>query len=126
MTSNERPENRHGHGGLRLDRAAGRWVVAASVVGSGAVFLESTVVNVALPPIGRDLGLTIAALQWLVDGYLLTLSALMLLGGALGDRFDRRRVFVVGAGAVAASLPGAGPGAPGGGLAARPAGAGGA
>jgi EmrB/QacA subfamily drug resistance transporter len=66
------------------------------VLGSSAVFLEGTVVNVALPPIGRDLGLSLAALQWIVDGYLLTLSALMLFGGSLGDRFRRSRVFAVG------------------------------
>ncbi|WP_025414015.1 MFS transporter [Gemmatirosa kalamazoonensis] len=90
-------------GALSLDGAAGRWVVAAAVLGSSAVFLEGTVVNVALPPIGRDLGFSLAALQWLVDGYLLTLSALMLLGGALGDRYDRRRVFAVGCVAFGAS-----------------------
>ncbi len=90
-----------------LDSAAGRWVVAASVLGSGTVFLESTVVNVALPAIGRDLGLALTRLQWIVSGYLLTLSALMLLGGALGDRFDRWRVFALGALAFAASCIGA-------------------
>src|SRR5438067_3947436 len=74
----------------------GAWIVAATVLGSGAVFLESTVVNVALPAIGRDFRLGIAELQWLMSGYLVTLSALMLLGGALGDRFRRSTVFAVG------------------------------
>jgi MFS family permease len=60
-----------------------------------------TVVNVALPSIGRDLGLGIAGLQWILDGFLLTLGALMLLGGALGDAYGRRRVFVAGAVAFA-------------------------
>jgi EmrB/QacA subfamily drug resistance transporter len=60
--------------------------------------LDSTVVNVALPAIGRDLGGGVEGLQWVVDGYLLTLAALILLGGALGDRYGRRRVFVVGVG----------------------------
>jgi EmrB/QacA subfamily drug resistance transporter len=71
-------------------------VVAGSVLGSGAVFLEGSVVNVALPAIARDFGLGIEGLQWVVNGYLLTLSALMLLGGALGDRFRRSSVFAVG------------------------------
>lgn len=71
-------------------------MVAALVLGSGAAFLESSVVNVALPAIARDLHVGIAGLQWVINGYLLTLSALMLLGGALGDRFGRPRVFAIG------------------------------
>ena len=67
------------------------------MLGSGAVFLEGSLVNVALPSIARDLYLGIAGLQWVMNAYLLTLSALMLLGGALGDRFGRSRVFTVGA-----------------------------
>jgi EmrB/QacA subfamily drug resistance transporter len=81
---------------LKLHSAAGRWVVAGSVLGSGAVFLESSVVNVALPAIARDFHVGIVGLQWVINGYLLTLSALMLLGGALGDRFGRPRVFAIG------------------------------
>ncbi|HEX7941246.1 MAG TPA: MFS transporter, partial [Gemmatimonadaceae bacterium] len=76
-----------------------------SVLGSGAVFLESTVATVALPAIGREFGLGVAGLQWVMNGYLLTLSALMLLGGALGDRFRCARVVVVGlVGFAAASV----------------------
>lgn len=60
-------------------------------------FLDGTVVNVALPTIGRDLGASTSALQWILNGYLLTLAALILLGGSLGDRYGRRRVFVSGA-----------------------------
>jgi EmrB/QacA subfamily drug resistance transporter len=71
-------------------------MVAGSVLGSGAVFLESSVVNVALPAIARDFHVGITGLQWVINGYLLTLSALMLLGGALGDRFGRPRVFAIG------------------------------
>jgi len=78
------------------DSPAGKWILAASVLGSGAVFLEGTVVSVAIPAIGRDLGLGIAGLQWVMNGYLLTLSALMLFGGALGDRTSRSRVFAIG------------------------------
>ena len=82
---------------MKLASAEGRWLVAASILGSGAVFLEGTVVNVALPAMVRDLHLGIAGLQWVVNAYLLTLSALMLLGGALGDRSRRSRVFALGA-----------------------------
>ncbi|MEP6689289.1 MAG: MFS transporter [Gemmatimonadales bacterium] len=81
---------------LRLRSSAGRWVVAATVLGSGAVFLEGTVTTVALPAIGRDFNLGLTGLQWLVNAYLLPLSALILLGGSLGDRYGRRRVFVIG------------------------------
>ncbi len=76
--------------------ARGRWVLLAAVLGSGVALLDSTVVNVALPTLGRDLGADFADLQWTVNGYTLTLAALILLGGSLGDRFGRRRVFVVG------------------------------
>jgi EmrB/QacA subfamily drug resistance transporter len=91
---------------LKLHSAAGRWMVAGSVLGSGAVFLESSVVNVALPAIARDFHVGVIGLQWVINGYLLTLSALMLLGGALGDRFGRPRVFAIGC--VAFALASAG------------------
>ena len=68
-------------------------------------FLDSTVVNVALPDIGRDLDASTSSLQWIVNGYLLTLASLILLGGSLGDRHGRRRIFVLGTGIfTAASL----------------------
>ncbi|MEP6731428.1 MAG: MFS transporter [bacterium] len=82
---------------MKLASAQGRWIVAGAVLGSGAVFLEGSVVNVALPTIARDLHLGVAGLQWVMNAYLLTLSALMLLGGSLGDRMGRSRVFTVGA-----------------------------
>ena len=81
---------------MRLDEARGRWVLAAAVLGSGVALLDSTVVNVALPTLGRDLDASFAGLQWTVNGYTLSLAALLLLGGSLGDRFGRRRLFVVG------------------------------
>src|SRR3712207_3723744 len=59
-------------------------------------FLDGTVVNVALPSIGDDLDADLAGLQWVLDGYLVTLTALLLLGGALGDHLGRRRMFVAG------------------------------
>ena len=73
-----------------------RWILVATVLGSGMAMLDGTVVNVALPSIGRDLGAQVAGLQWVLTAYLVTLSALMLLGGSLGDRYGRRRVFLVG------------------------------
>ncbi|MBO0815236.1 MAG: DHA2 family efflux MFS transporter permease subunit, partial [Actinobacteria bacterium] len=82
--------------GLALSSAGGRWLVAASALGSGLAFLDSTVVNVALPAIGRELGGGLGVQQWVLDGYLLTVSALLLLGGALGDRYGRKRVFACG------------------------------
>ncbi|MEV1142533.1 MFS transporter [Micromonospora sp. NPDC049799] len=81
---------------LRMGTASGRGTLLAAVLASGMVFLDSTVVNVALPRLGRDLGATVAGLQWTVNGYLLMLAAFVLLGGALGDRFGRRRIFLLG------------------------------
>ncbi|MEV4334936.1 MFS transporter [Streptomyces sp. NPDC049597] len=81
---------------IRLSSAQGRWVLLTTVLGSGMALLDSTVVNVALPRIGRDLDVDLAVLQWTVNAYMLTLAGLILLGGALGDRYGRRRIFVLG------------------------------
>ena len=81
---------------LRLGTARGRWVLAATVLGSGMAQLDGTVVNVALPRIGRDLSVGLSSLQWVVTGYTLTLAAFLLLGGGLGDRYGRRKIFMVG------------------------------
>jgi EmrB/QacA subfamily drug resistance transporter len=84
---------------------AGHWLLAVAVLGSGMAFLDGTVVNVALPDIGRDFNASTSSLQWILNGYLLTLAALILLGGSLGDRYGRRRIFVLGTGLfTAASL----------------------
>lgn len=83
-------------GAVRYASAPGRWVVAATVLGSGMAFLDATVVNIALPRIGEDFDADIAGLQWTVNAYALTLAGLLLLGGALGDRLGRRRVFIWG------------------------------
>lgn len=82
--------------GIRLRSAQGRWVVLAAALGSGMAMLDSTVVNVALPHIGADLHASLAQLQWVLNAYLLTLAGLILLGGSLGDRYGRRRVFLIG------------------------------
>lgn len=79
-----------------MNTAAGRWVLLATVLGSGIAGIDATVVNVALPTIGADFGTDFAALQWIVTGYTLTLASFILLGGSLGDRFGRRRIFIIG------------------------------
>jgi EmrB/QacA subfamily drug resistance transporter len=79
-----------------MGTARARWVLLTTVLGSSLAMLDATVVNVALERIGRDLDADFAGLQWTVNAYTLTLAALILLGGSLGDRFGRRRVFVVG------------------------------
>src|SRR5919206_2507903 len=81
---------------LPLSSREGRWTVAAAVLSSGTVFIESTVVTVALPALGRDLRLGLDGLQWVMNGYLLTLSSLMLIGGSLGDLHGYRRVLIAG------------------------------
>ena len=81
---------------IRYGSAQGRWVIAAAVLGSGIAFLDGSVVNSALPKIREDLGATLAGQQWVVTGYLLTLGSLLVVGGSLGDRFGRRRLFVLG------------------------------
>jgi EmrB/QacA subfamily drug resistance transporter len=81
---------------VRYGQPNGRWVLLATVLGSALAFVDATVVNIALPAIGADLGGGAAGLQWTVNGYTLSLAALILLGGSLGDRYGRRRVFVIG------------------------------
>ena len=76
--------------------ARGRWVIAAAVFGSGIATLDATVVGIALPPIGRSFHSGLGTLQWVITGYSLTLTAFLLLGGSLGDRFGRKKVFSVG------------------------------
>ena len=88
---------------FRTGTAAGRWVIAAAVLGSGVVFLDSTVVNAALPAIASDFDADLAALQWVVSGYLLALGSFLVIGGSLGDLFGRRRIFVWGLVGFAAS-----------------------
>jgi EmrB/QacA subfamily drug resistance transporter len=81
---------------LAWGTARGRWVLAATVLGSGIAFLDATVVGIALPSINRTFGGGVGTLQWVITGYSLTLAAFLLLGGSLGDRFGRKRVFSIG------------------------------
>jgi EmrB/QacA subfamily drug resistance transporter len=81
---------------MRMGTSRARWVLFAAVLGSGLAMLDATVVNVALERVGTELGADFSGLQWTINAYTLTLAALILLGGSLGDRFGRRRVFVVG------------------------------
>ena len=83
--------------------AAGRWLLAATILGSSMVFIDGTAVNVALPALQKSLDASIAEVQWVVEAYTLTLSALMLVGGALGDRYGRRLVFIIGIASFAAA-----------------------
>ncbi|MFN2582457.1 MAG: DHA2 family efflux MFS transporter permease subunit, partial [Candidatus Dormibacteria bacterium] len=82
--------------GLVLRSARGRWVLTATVLGSSMAFIDGTVVGIAQPTIGREFHADVAGLQWVTIGYMLTLSGLLLLGGALGDRLGRRRLFMIG------------------------------
>src|ERR1700722_14157721 len=77
-------------------RRAKRLTLLACILGSSAVFLDGTLVNVALPAIRRDLHGGLATQEWVVDAYLLTLGSLLLVGGSLGDTYGRRRVFAAG------------------------------
>jgi EmrB/QacA subfamily drug resistance transporter len=76
--------------------AAGNWVLAATIIGSSMTFIDGTVINVALPVLQAKLNASAAQMQWIVESYALTLSALILVGGALGDKYGRRRIFNLG------------------------------
>ncbi|MBF6202314.1 MFS transporter, partial [Nocardia cyriacigeorgica] len=88
---------------VRLHSATGRWILLATILGSSMASLDATVVSVALPRIGESLHTDVAGLQWTVNGYTLTLACLVLPCGALGDRYGRRLVLVLGLVIFAAS-----------------------
>ena len=90
-----------GQRGAACPRASKPWVLAAAIIGSSMAFVDGTVVNVALPAIQRELDADAAQAQWVVESYALFLAALLLVGGAMGDRFGRRRIFVLGVGIFA-------------------------
>ena len=81
---------------VSLSSGQGRGLLAAAVLGSGMAFLDGTAVNVALPSLQRSFKAELSLLQWTIDAYLLFLGALLLVGGALGDRYGRRRIFLIG------------------------------
>src|SRR5882672_12609974 len=86
----------HGAQPTPCAQSARRWVLGAAIVGSSMAFVDGTVVNVALPAIQRDLSATAFDAQWVVESYALFLAALLLVGGALGDHYGRRRIFAFG------------------------------
>lgn len=95
-------------GAAPCSAAAGPWVLAATILGSGMAFLDGTAVNVSLPALQKGLGASVSEVQWVVEAYALFLSALLLVGGALGDRFGRRRVFLIGVAGFALASAGCG------------------
>ena len=92
---------RSGNAGVPYSAQAGRWVLAATILGSSMAFIDSTVVNVALPALQASLHATVVGVQWVVESYGLFLGALILAGGSLGDLFGRRLMFLVGIGIFA-------------------------
>src|SRR5215467_13358005 len=77
-------------------KARGRWILAATILASSMAFIDGTVVNVALPALQTNLNATAVDVQWVIEAYALLLSALLLVGGSLGDHYGRRRVFLIG------------------------------
>src|SRR6266403_473236 len=83
--------------------AAAPWILAATILASSMAFIDGTVVNVALPALQRELSASLVDVQWVVESYALFLAALLLVGGAAGDRFGRRRMFLIGVALFAAA-----------------------
>lgn len=77
-------------------QTVGRWVLAAAILGSSITFIDGTVVNIALPVLQRELGATVGQAQWIIESYALMLAALILVGGSMGDRYGRKRIFAIG------------------------------
>ena len=77
-------------------KSSGKWVLAATILGSSMAFIDGTVVNVALPALQSDLSATVVGVQWVIESYSLLLAALLLVGGSMGDRYGRRRIFLIG------------------------------
>src|SRR5258707_13013448 len=80
---------------LSYSSAQGRWVLAVTVLGSGIAALDATVVNIALPTIGREVHTAVGALQWVMNGYTLTLAAFLQIGGSPGNRFGRAKIYSI-------------------------------
>jgi EmrB/QacA subfamily drug resistance transporter len=81
---------------LPCPKASGPWILAATILGSSMVFIDGTVVNVALPALQTNLNATVVDVQWVVEAYSLFLAALLLAGGSLGDHFGRKRIYIIG------------------------------
>ena len=94
---------RKANAGVPCKASARNWILAATILASSIAFIDSTVVNVALPALQISLHATIVGVQWVVESYGLFLGALILVGGSLGDMFGRRRMFLVGVGIFAAA-----------------------
>src|SRR3974390_620316 len=77
-------------------RRQGMWILVTTIIGSSMAFIDSTVVNVALPALQNNFGASVVGVQWVVESYGLTLAALILVGGSMGDLFGRRRMFLLG------------------------------
>jgi EmrB/QacA subfamily drug resistance transporter len=97
---------RHGGAAVLHSPAVKRWVLIATIAGSSMAFVDGTIVNVALPAIQHDLNATASDMQWIVESYALFLASLLLVGGALGDHFGRRRIFLIGVALFAAASAG--------------------
>src|SRR5881296_4647959 len=82
--------------GEPCSKSRGRWILAATILASSVAFIDGTVVNVALPALQSSLNATAVDLQWVIEAYALLLSALLLVGGSLGDHYGRRRIFLLG------------------------------
>src|SRR5438552_17249197 len=87
---------RHAGTPRRTPKAEPHWSLVTAILGSTMAFVDGTVVDVALPVMQRELAATVDEMQWVVEAYALMLASLVLVGGALGDRLGRRRVFVAG------------------------------
>ena len=85
-----------GASGAPCQKTLGRWILAATILASSMAFIDGTVVNVALPFLQKELNATAIGVQWVVESYSLFLAALLLVGGSLGDRYGRRKIFVIG------------------------------
>src|SRR6266404_985705 len=94
---------RSGRATAQCPKSSGKWILAATIFGSSMAFIDGTVVNVALPALQEDLRATVAGVQWVIESYSLLLAALVLVGGSMGDRYGRRRIFVTGVAVFAAA-----------------------
>ena len=93
LTNNPTADVQHVYKDLR----SGFWVLAVAILGSGMAFIDSTAVNVLLPVFQRELDASITQVQWIMEGYALFISSLILFSGALGDKYGRRKIFIIGA-----------------------------